>query len=169
MASVLCAYAVSVYGADDPERTARIPSLLFGIATIPALFVVARRWVGELAGLVASLSLALSTFHVWYSQEASAYAIAFFFGVLSLGAYHRVVETNSRNAWRRWAVVTFFLVYSHFYRALFVLASQFCLFAWLVVRGRIEWTLGIQAAILLVYIAAAFITLTSTTLSISFW
>lgn len=47
-----------------------IPSLIAGIATIPSMWYVGRRWFGPVAGIVAAWLVAASDFHASYSRAA---------------------------------------------------------------------------------------------------
>lgn len=47
-----------------------IPSLIAGIATIPSMWYVGRRWFGPSAGIVAAWLVAASDFHASYSRAA---------------------------------------------------------------------------------------------------
>ncbi len=58
------------------EWMLRLPSALAGAATVPLLGLLAARLYGTSCGRYAALLLALSPFHVWYSQEARGYALA---------------------------------------------------------------------------------------------
>jgi 4-amino-4-deoxy-L-arabinose transferase-like glycosyltransferase len=68
----------------------RLPSVVFGAAAVPLLFVVGRRLAGGRVGLWAAALLAISPLHVRYSQEARCYALliaeelAFFWAALSI-------------------------------------------------------------------------------------
>ena len=48
----------------------RLPSALLGVATVLVLFYIGRLLFNQRTALLASLFLSLSTFHVWFSQEA---------------------------------------------------------------------------------------------------
>lgn len=61
--------------AGDSERAMRLPSAVFGIATVPALAWLARRWLGRRPAIAAAWLGAASPFLVWYSQEARNYAL----------------------------------------------------------------------------------------------
>lgn len=68
----------------DSDFALRLPSALIGVATIPVLW-----WIGALlfnrqVALLASLFLSLSTFHVWFSQEARSYGLYCFLYAISL-------------------------------------------------------------------------------------
>jgi 4-amino-4-deoxy-L-arabinose transferase-like glycosyltransferase len=61
--------------ASDSEWALRLPSVLFGVATVPAIAWLAGRWLGRPVAVWAAWLLALSPFHVWYSQEARNYSL----------------------------------------------------------------------------------------------
>jgi len=76
----------------DSEFLLRLPSAVFGILTIPIIYLVTRRLADTTAAVVASFVLAISFYNIGYSQEARAYAlvnfsIAFsFLGLMKLWA-----------------------------------------------------------------------------------
>lgn len=94
--------------ADLSEEVMRLPFAFFGIASVPAVAIVARGMVGSSAALLAALFLALSPWHIYWSQNARSYSMVLFFCLVATGAafhgFHR----------RSWplllaAVVFFFL------------------------------------------------------------
>ena len=62
----------------------RLPSALLGVATILVLFHISQLLFNQRTALLASLFLSLSTFHVWFSQEARSYGLYCFLYALSL-------------------------------------------------------------------------------------
>ncbi len=54
----------------DSEVAVRLPSLLFALASIPLLFVLARQWFGRKTAWLAAGLLAASPVHIWHSHEA---------------------------------------------------------------------------------------------------
>ena len=61
----------------------RLPSAIFGIATLPVFYILARELTSSRVALVSTFVLAVSPFHIWYSQEGRMYAQLLFFSVLS--------------------------------------------------------------------------------------
>ena len=57
----------------DAEWALRLPSLVCGVAVVPALAWLAARWLGRDAAVWAGWLAAGSPFLVWYSQEARGY------------------------------------------------------------------------------------------------
>ncbi len=86
--------------AGQSEVVLRLPSVVFGSLSIPLLYLVARRWFGTAAGVASGLLLAISPFHLFYSQEARPYAALLFFALLSIYCLQRLVTASGRPAWR---------------------------------------------------------------------
>ncbi len=59
----------------DTEFALRISSAMLGALAVPLIYQAGRRWIGARAGIFAALLIAVSPFHVWYSQEARMYAL----------------------------------------------------------------------------------------------
>jgi len=92
----------------------RLPSALIGIATIPVLFLIAESLFNRRVALLSSLFLCLSTFHVWFSQEARSYSLYCLLYGLSL----LFLVKWSRNPSSRWSLclyvgATSLMMYSH--------------------------------------------------------
>ena len=60
----------------EADWLVRLPSALFGAATVYVVYRLGRSLWGEASGLLAGLFLAVSPLHVWYSQEARMYTLA---------------------------------------------------------------------------------------------
>lgn len=80
----------------NTEWGMRLPAVFFGIASVPALAIAVRGMVGRRAALLAALFLAVSPWHLYWSQNARAYSMVLFFGVISLGAFYHGFE---RRCW----------------------------------------------------------------------
>jgi mannosyltransferase len=93
-------------------------SVLFGMLTIPAIYLLGRELYGRSAGLLAALFLALHPFHVHYSQEARSYALLGF--VLVLSAYYmvRALRSNSDANCMAFVELAAASVYVHFFAIL---------------------------------------------------
>jgi mannosyltransferase len=78
------------------EAWIRLPSVLFAIASIPLLYALARRLIGEKAALAAAVLFALSPTDVYYSQEARGYTMTILLVLASTWFFVRAVEENRR-------------------------------------------------------------------------
>jgi 4-amino-4-deoxy-L-arabinose transferase-like glycosyltransferase len=91
---------LSVQFGGDKTILVRLPSLLLGTATIPLLYVLAKRIGGTAVGLLAAGLLALSPFAIFYSTEARAYETVVFLVTVSTLAL-----LKARDGGRAWWVV----------------------------------------------------------------
>jgi len=60
------------------EISLRLPSVVFGVATVYLVYLIGKRIANKNIGILASLFLATSGLHVYYSQEARMYSLATF-------------------------------------------------------------------------------------------
>jgi len=103
----------------------RLPSALFGVATIPILFLIGRALFDRRVAALSCLLLSLSTFHVWFSQEArsySLYCLCYALSLLFLVRWNR--NTECSKDW--WGYVTFsgLMMYTHSTAILYWSANQ---------------------------------------------
>ena len=129
-------------------------SAVFGIATIPVAWALARRLASERAALVAAALVAFNPLLVWYSQEARAYSLLVLLAALSVLLLLRALDEPT---WRRllaWAAVAALALATHYF-ALFVVVPEA---AWLVLRGP-DRPRAIRAALLPAVVGAALLPL----------
>jgi 4-amino-4-deoxy-L-arabinose transferase-like glycosyltransferase len=74
------------------DAVARLPSVLWGCATVATLGMLLARRAGERAGLTAAALLALAPFHVRFSQELRPYSLSLLFLCLALYALDKFLE-----------------------------------------------------------------------------
>jgi mannosyltransferase len=108
--------AIKLFG--DSEWSLRLPSVIFGVANIVALYWLGAMTVGRVAGLIGAVLLALSPFHLWYSQEARMYSLLALAATLYAATCFHYLRAPSlpRGAWVSLAGLA--LVYSHPYGTL---------------------------------------------------
>ena len=107
------------------EAWLRLPSALFGIASVPLMYMVARRLVSASAALASTALMAFSPAHVYYSHEARSYTLAILLVLLSSYFFVGAVEEGRRRGWMLWTVFSILAFYSHDFAAL-VLVAQVC-------------------------------------------
>jgi hypothetical protein len=95
--SLLVHLSLEAFG--EEEWAVRLPALLAGVATVPALYWVARELLGPLPSLLASLALAVAYPHVFFSQNARGYAFALLFGLVSSGFLVRALRADASRDW----------------------------------------------------------------------
>jgi mannosyltransferase len=110
------------------EVWVRLPAALFGIASIPVIYLVARKLVGVRPALASAAILAFSPTHVYYSQEARSYTMTILLVMVSSWFFVRAVEENRETDWALWTLFSVLAVYSHYFAALVPVAQACSLF-----------------------------------------
>jgi len=78
------------------EFTARLVPAVAGAATVPVLYVVGRSLFSHRTGLFAALCLALSPYHIFFSQFARYYSLVVLVGLLAMWMVQRAIEDDDR-------------------------------------------------------------------------
>ncbi len=107
----------------ESEWTLRLPSLLAGIVAIPLLMVVGCVSKRPSIGLWAAFFLAVSPFHLRYSQESRHYALLMCFSLASTLLLYLAMTRKQYCWWACFAIVTTVNLYTH-YGAFMVLAAH---------------------------------------------
>lgn len=82
------------------EWNARLVPALVGIVTVPVLFFFAARLFGNNVGLISSVLLAVSTWHIYWSQNVRFYALLLLFYTVALCSFYLAMEKD-----RPWLLV----------------------------------------------------------------
>jgi uncharacterized membrane protein len=110
----------------------RALSVLVGVATVGMVFLFARRLFDRRVGLAAALIVAVTPFHVYYSQEARMYAWLAFAAV---GMTYFFVRAWAAGGWLNWLVFGLFgalTLYAHNLGVMFLASLDlWLLWAWL--------------------------------------
>ncbi|MFU2210717.1 glycosyltransferase family 39 protein [Solidesulfovibrio sp. C21] len=118
----LCIHFARLLG--DNDFNVRLPSVLFGLASLLMLFLVGRQFFDAESGLCAALYGALLQFHVAYSRYMRWYVFFYTFSLLSLYCYRRLLDSKTWRAVLAYAVATALMLYSSYLAAPFVLAQM---------------------------------------------
>jgi uncharacterized membrane protein len=89
---MLTAQALNHWGVN--EWSARLSSVMIGIITIPILFFPTRKMFGTGVALLAVLLLAVSPWHLFWSQNARFYTSLLLFYTLALFTFYLALERN---------------------------------------------------------------------------
>jgi mannosyltransferase len=76
------------------EFSARVVPALLGVITVPVLYFLVKNIFGSLAALISALLLAISPWHLYWSQNARFYTSLLFFFTLALFVFYFAVEEN---------------------------------------------------------------------------
>jgi uncharacterized membrane protein len=113
----------------------RLPSALFGIASLPLFYILARELSSEREAVIAVLILAISPFHIWYSQEGRMYSQLLFFSLLSSVLLLQAIKNGNARGWVYYALSSAAGIYTHAFMAPVLLGH----FLWVVARERRFW------------------------------
>lgn len=133
--------------AGETEVAVRFSSLFFGMLSIALLYRLGASLLGPAGGLSAAALLAVSRFHVWWSQEIKMYALAIFLSLLALWFFVGLVRRPSRTAWIGHVVAMTLALYTLYVAAFLLLAEGLVASAALLVWRR-GWTARGRLALL---------------------
>ncbi len=127
---LLLHYWVILFGYS--ETALRSMSLVFGIVTIPMIYIVATELFTPLTGLLSALILSLSRFHVYFSQEARSYSLI---GLLTLVSFYFLIKLIKADSTKLdvagYILINSLLLYTHS-ASVFIVIAQNCI--WLVLK-----------------------------------
>lgn len=134
-------------------------SILFGIATIPLIYLLGRDTFGKKAGLIAVLCFALSPIHIYHDQSIRLYPLMAFLAAVSVYALLRAVRGGGFRWWILNLLTNALIPWSHLLGTVLLVAEGCFLLARLpfgmkslrVWKQAIGW--GIAQSILLVPLA----------------
>jgi len=138
------------------EGAIRALSALAGTLTVPFVYGIGRSLFDRATGLGAALLLALSPFHLWYSQETRMYALVALLTTCSVYCMLELLRGKGWPAWVGYVLTAALSLYTHYY-ALFIVLFQNLFMAYLCLTDpRWRRTLGgwivAQAAVLLCFV-----------------
>jgi hypothetical protein len=93
----------------------RCLSVLLGSITIGVTYAIGKELFGRTAGLFASLCLALSITHIYYSQEIRAYALMLLAASISGYGFLKALRTGHRGWWAVNVAGNSILLFSHLF------------------------------------------------------
>lgn len=124
----------------EGEFAARFITVLVALLTVAAMAPLGRRLGGKAVGVGALWLLALSRFHIWWSQEMRMYALAAFWATLSFYFLTRALGSRSLRDWAAWIGTTVAALYTIYFSALLLLVQNlFVLIAGLRRNGCRIW------------------------------
>src|SRR3989339_991742 len=91
---ILLHFWIKLFG--NSELALRLPSIIFGVASIPMIYILGKRLHSSTAGLFASFLLAISSFQVFYSVETRMYSLYLFLTLLATWLFWRNQEPKKK-------------------------------------------------------------------------
>ncbi len=120
-------YWIALFG--DSEYVIRLLSVIFGTASVFMIYRTGLLLTDKRASLAAALIMALSAFHIHYSQEIRGYSLMVMLTLLSMHFFIRYLK--ERGQWTGLLYVAFsaLLLYTHYFGLLFLVSQGIYLIA----------------------------------------
>jgi 4-amino-4-deoxy-L-arabinose transferase-like glycosyltransferase len=109
--SLLARISVDLFG--ESAAALRAPSVLFGVASIWALYFLGRTVIGTRPALLACLLMTLSYHHIWFSQNARGYMGLMLFATLATWLWLEGLRDTRWRWWILYALACFFGAWIH--------------------------------------------------------
>jgi len=106
------------------ELAVRTPSLLAGVALVPAMYWVGRTVYDRRTGWVAAAMAAVAPFCVWYSQEARMYSQFMLLAAIAVGAQVLAIRRGARRDWLLYGLSTAALLWTQYFAVLPIAVQQ---------------------------------------------
>jgi 4-amino-4-deoxy-L-arabinose transferase-like glycosyltransferase len=123
----------------DSDAMLRLPAAIFGIAGVAAMYWLGREAWGSREALLAALLMALSPYHVWYSQEARGYSLLVLLVIVSTACLCRMLRQHAPWTQVAYVVASAAGLYTHPFMGLILVAQN------LFLLGRWAWMRGFSA------------------------
>jgi hypothetical protein len=107
------------------EESGRLLSVLIGTCAIPALYCFVKPFFGRKTALLAALFMAISTFAVGYSQEMRGYIVKICLAPLIAFCFFNFMKNQSLKMLLLYILLSMFIVNTHYYGILFIMANFF--------------------------------------------
>lgn len=124
----------------------RLPSVLFGVGSIWAMFFLARKLLGVKEALLASALMTFSYHHVWFSQNARGYMGLLFFTLLATWFWFEALENNKWRWWFAYSAMVVLGMWVHMTMA-FVVAAHGIVYLALVLLPKLSGGIELKAGI----------------------
>ena len=102
------------------EVGVRLLSVLAGVATIYIVFLIGNYLLGRKVAIIASVFLATSPLHIYYSQEARMYALSTLFVVLSVYFFLNLQKSHSLLNWLAFSLSLPLIIFTDYVSAFII-------------------------------------------------
>ncbi len=132
--SALAQICVGFFG--ETAFAVRLPALLFGLASIPAIASLTRYVFGKKEALFSATLLAVSYHHIWFSQNARGYTILLLGAILSTEYMLRGLETKKWKYWIAYALAITIAAWAHLTAVFIAIAHGMVYLGLLIIKAR---------------------------------
>jgi mannosyltransferase len=126
--SILAHYSMRWFG--EQPWALRLPAVLFGVASVPALYFFGRLVTTNREALLASALMTINYQHIWFSQNARGYTGMVLWALLASIFFVRGAREGQTRDWVCYGLVGSLGIYTHLMMA-FVVVGHGILYVWL--------------------------------------
>jgi 4-amino-4-deoxy-L-arabinose transferase-like glycosyltransferase len=109
--SVLAHISIELGG--ETPLAVRFPAILFGIASVPLIYMMGTRITTRFEALAAAMLATVAAYHVWFSQNARGYTLLLVLTLLGTQFILDGLKTRSRKPWLLFAMASALGAYTH--------------------------------------------------------
>jgi mannosyltransferase len=119
---IILHYWVRLFG--ESELLIRLPSAIFGSLALLMIYKLGELIFDNRVGTLSCLLVAISVFHIGYSQEARGYSLMMLMALVSMYFFVRLLERKGFAFLVGYVFSSSLLMYTHFYGLLIILAQN---------------------------------------------
>jgi 4-amino-4-deoxy-L-arabinose transferase-like glycosyltransferase len=112
----------------ESEFLLRLLPLIFGFLSIICTYLIGKELSNRKVGLIGAFLLAISPFHIYYSQELRGYTLAVFLTLMSIYFFINILKENKLSSWIYFVLFTTLCLYAHNFTLFILLAENIYLF-----------------------------------------
>ncbi len=142
--SILAHASTTAFG--ESAWSLRLPSVIFGLASIWAFFFLVKTVLGKREALLGSTLMTVSYHHIWFSQNARGYMGLLLFTMLATWCWLRALETNRFAWWSGYSIAVVLGMWVHPTMA-FVVAGQLLIHVALLIRPSLGGQDGLNISL----------------------
>ena len=110
------------------EIVVRMPSVIFGVATVFVTYLIGKKLFEEKTALIAATLLSTGPLHIYYSQEARMYMLAGLLASLSVFFFVSIIAKDTVWSWLGFVIATSLMLYSDYLPYLLIVVFIIYLF-----------------------------------------
>lgn len=136
----------------NSEFVLRFTSLFLGIFSILVLFLLSKTIWDKETALFSSLLLAISTFHIAYSQEVRSYSLLVFLSICSVYFLWHALFYGRRFYWLWWVCVVILNIFTHYIAFHVFLVEYLFILILVLIKRKIKTFLIINGILIMIFI-----------------
>jgi len=136
----MAVYVYSIFFGDG--KSLRILSVCFSMLSLGILYHLSRLLFDRRASVYALLIMMFNPFHLWFAQEARAYAMTSFLILLVTYVYIQALQTNKRFYWICFPIASALTLFSSYNSVLLLMATGVAIFFKCYRQHALKWIIS---------------------------